>query len=295
MTSSDAPVLAIDVGTSAVKCGLAYGDGSVVAAVRPVATTAAAGGVHEVDADDWLRAVATCIGALGRPPRLAAVVVTGNGPTVVPAAADGRPLQPAITWLDRRSGAEVRLIAERTGRAREASFFLAKIYWVFRHAPELYRQTRGFVSGPEYVALRPHRALAHGPAGAGVSALLLGRRAGRRARHGPRQAAPVHRHRRRARQHHGGRRRRAGHSVGRAGVRRSARLRDGHAGHRGGDGAGDLQPVGQLGRGELLFPAPGRRPAAAVPAAHHRRSVQRSGIDFHYRQGARVVRAYRAG
>ena len=154
MTSWDAPVLAIDVGTSAVKCGLAYGDGSMVTAAQPVATRAAAGGVHEVDAGDWLRAAAACIGALGGPPELAAVVVTGNGPTVVPAGADGEPLHPAITWLDRRSGAEVELIAERTGRAREASFFLAKIYWVYRHAPELYRQTRGFVSGPEYVALR---------------------------------------------------------------------------------------------------------------------------------------------
>ena len=154
MTSPDAPVLAIDVGTSVVKCGLAYGDGSMVTAAQPVAATAAPGGVHEVDAGDWLRAVALCVGALGRPAALAAVVVTGNGPTVVAAGADGRPLHPAITWLDRRSGAEVRLIAERTGRAREASFFLAKIYWVFRHAPELYRQTRGFVSGPEYVALR---------------------------------------------------------------------------------------------------------------------------------------------
>ena len=167
MTSWDAPVLAIDVGTSSVKCGLARGDGSMVTAAQPVTTTAAPGGVHEVDAGDWLRAVAACIGVLGRPPRLAAVVVTGNGPTVVPAGADGRPLHPAITWLDRRSGDEVRLIAERTGRAREASFFLAKIFWVFRHAPELYRQTRGFVSGPEYVALRLtgvwHTALAAPP------------------------------------------------------------------------------------------------------------------------------------
>ena len=167
MTSWDAPVLAIDVGTSAVKCGLARGDGSMVTASQPVAATAAPGGVHEVDAGDWLRAVAACIGALGTPSALTAVVVTGNGPTVVPAGADGRPLHPAITWLDRRSGAEVALIAERTGRAREASFFLAKIYWVFRHAPELYRQTRGFVSGPEYVALRLtgcwHTALAAAP------------------------------------------------------------------------------------------------------------------------------------
>jgi xylulokinase len=154
MTSWDAPVLAIDVGTSAVKCGLAHGDGTMVTAARTVGTRAAAGGVHEVDAGDWLRALAACIGELGTPPALSAVVVTGNGPTVVPAGADGQALHPAITWLDRRSGDEVRLIAERTGRAREASFFLAKIYWVFRHAPELYRHTRGFVSGPEYVALR---------------------------------------------------------------------------------------------------------------------------------------------
>ena len=154
MTSWDAPVLAIDIGTSAVKCGLAYGDGAMVTATRPVATTAAPGGMHEVDAGDWLRAVAACIADLGRPGALAAVVVTGNGPTVVPAGANGEALHPAITWLDRRSGAEVGMIAERTGRAREASFFLAKIYWVFRHAPELYRHTRGFVSGPEYVALR---------------------------------------------------------------------------------------------------------------------------------------------
>ena len=154
MTSWEAPVLAIDVGTSAVKCGLVSAAGSVAVAVQPVATTAAPGGVHEVDAEAWMAAIAHCVRVLGAPRALTAVVVTGNGPTVVPAGADARPLHPAITWLDRRSSGEARLIAERTGRAREASFFLSKIYWVFRHAPELYRQTRGFVSGPEYVELR---------------------------------------------------------------------------------------------------------------------------------------------
>ena len=154
MTTWEAPVLAIDVGTSAVKCGLVSAAGSVAVAVRPVATTARPDGVHEVDAEAWMAAVAHCVHVLGAQRTLTAVVVTGNGPTVVPVAADARPLHPAITWLDRRSSGEARLIAERTGRAREASFFLAKIYWVFRHAPELYRQTRGFVSGPEYVELR---------------------------------------------------------------------------------------------------------------------------------------------
>lgn len=154
MTTCEAPVLAIDVGTSAVKCGLVSADGSVTAAVRPVATTAAPGGVHEVDAGAWMAAIADCARELGTQRALTAVVVTGNGPTVVPAGADTQPLHPAITWLDRRSSGEARLIAEHTGRAREASFFLSKIYWVFRHAPELYRQAHGFVSGPEYVELR---------------------------------------------------------------------------------------------------------------------------------------------
>lgn len=154
MATREAPVLAIDVGTSVVKCALVQADGSTALAAQPVAAAAAGGGVHEVDAEGWLRAVARNVAALGAPRALAAVVVTGNGPTIVPAAADARPLHPAITWLDRRSGAEARLIGERTGRPREAGFFLSKIFWVQRHAPQLYRRTHGFVSGPEYVELR---------------------------------------------------------------------------------------------------------------------------------------------
>ena len=154
MVDWETPVLAIDVGTSVVKCGLAQADGSIAVAAAPIATTAAAGGVHEVDAEEWIRAIAQCHAALGTPRALAAIVVTGNGPTVVAAGADARPLHPAITWLDRRSAAEANLIAERTGRPREAGFFLSKIYWLHRHVPQLYRQTHGFVSGPEYVELR---------------------------------------------------------------------------------------------------------------------------------------------
>lgn len=154
MATWEAPVLAIDVGTSAVKCALVRADGATTLAAQPITAAAAAGGVHEVDAEAWLRAIARNVAALGAPRALAAVVVTGNGPTVVPAGADTRPLHPAITWLDRRSGPEARLIGERTGRRREAGFFLSKIFWVYRHAPLVYRQTRGFVSGPEYVELR---------------------------------------------------------------------------------------------------------------------------------------------
>lgn len=154
MATWEAPVLAIDVGTSVVKCALVQADGATTLAAQPITPATAGGGVHEVDAEEWLRAIARNVAALGAPRALAAVVVTGNGPTIVPAGADARPLHPAITWLDRRSGAEAKLIGERTGRPREAGFFLSKVFWVKRHAPQLYRRTHGFVSGPEYVELR---------------------------------------------------------------------------------------------------------------------------------------------
>ena len=154
MATWEAPVLAIDVGTSVVKCGLVQADGATTVSAQPITAAVAPGGVHEVDAEEWMQAIARCVTALGTPRSLAAVVVTGNGPTVVPADLDGRPLHAAITWLDRRSATEARLIAERTGRPREAGFFLSKIFWVHRNAPLLYRDTHAFVSGPEYVELR---------------------------------------------------------------------------------------------------------------------------------------------
>ena len=154
MMTWEAPVLAIDVGTSVVKCGLVTADGAAAVSAQPIAASVAAGGAHEVDAEEWMHAIARSVATLGAPSALAAVVVTGNGPTVVAAGRNARPLHPAITWLDRRSAPEARLIAERTGRPQEAGFFLSKIFWVYRHAPLLYRQTHGFVSGPEYVELR---------------------------------------------------------------------------------------------------------------------------------------------
>ena len=195
MTSWDAPVLAIDIGTSAVKCGLAGGDGSMATASQPVATRAAPGGVHEVDAGDWLRAVAACIGALGTPPALTAVVVTGNGPTVVPAGADGRPLHPAITWLDRRSGAEVALIAERTGPRPRGEFLPGQDLLGVSPCPGTVPADPRFRLRSRVRCAAPHRVLAHGARGAAVSALLLGRRPARRARPRPRQVAAVRRHR----------------------------------------------------------------------------------------------------
>ena len=137
-----------------VKCGLAQADGQVTVAARPLAAAVSGAGRHEVAPAAWVRAIAACVRDLGLPRKLAAVVVTGNGPTVVPAAADATPLGHAVTWLDQRSTAESRLIAERTGREREAGFFLGKIFWFYRHAPQLYRQTHGFLSGPEFIELR---------------------------------------------------------------------------------------------------------------------------------------------
>ena len=78
-------------------------------------------------------------------------MVSGNGPTLVPVGRDGRPLDFAMTWLDRRGVEEARLAAEATGRYVDPSFYLPKALWLFRHKPRVYRDTRHFLACPEFV------------------------------------------------------------------------------------------------------------------------------------------------
>jgi xylulokinase len=149
-----APVLAIDVGTSMVKVGLARpARGQLTAVRRSIPAAVQRHPHHEVDPGNWLRAIAECVAEL-QPRELAAVVVTGNGPSVVPADADGQPIGNAITWLDQRASAQSDQIARQGGRRREATFFLAKVLWYLQEEPQLFGAVRAFVSAPEFVELQ---------------------------------------------------------------------------------------------------------------------------------------------
>ena len=113
-------VLAFDVGTSVLKGALFDRNGTPVSrAELPLELISHPDPLwHESDARGWvkaLRLVAHRIGHSDAGP-LDAVVVSGNGPPLLPVGADGIPLSPAMTWMDRRGVTEAGIISEKSGR-----------------------------------------------------------------------------------------------------------------------------------------------------------------------------------
>lgn len=151
-------VIAVDLGTTSVKAALFHEDGSCLALRRaPVRSHVGAHAIeHEIDPDDWTRAVEGLLSVLasihpGGLSAISCVVVSGNGPTILPVDAKGSPLHRAITWMDRRASEESALAADLLGRSLDPAYNLPKTLWFKRKKPEIYAKTRHFISCPEFV------------------------------------------------------------------------------------------------------------------------------------------------
>ncbi len=148
-------ILAYDIGTSFLKGAVVDADGRVQARAQvPVRTACSDGPLqNECDANTWLSGMALVTAQLGlrEKERLRGVVISSNGPTMVPVSAAGDPLDFAMTWMDRRSGQEAELIAEYADSHVDASFYLPKALWIKRNKPDLYAKTRWFLPCAEFV------------------------------------------------------------------------------------------------------------------------------------------------
>jgi xylulokinase len=82
------------------------------------------------------------------------VAVSGNGPTLVPVGADGIPLHPAITWMDRRAVAEAARAGKVAGRFLDPTYNLPKALWFKDMRPGIYERTAHFSGCPEFVCGR---------------------------------------------------------------------------------------------------------------------------------------------
>lgn len=148
-------ILVYDIGTSLIKGALFDCD----AALRdhfevPVALLENEDPLfHEQDPEAWInsikeinkRIIDTVSGNID------GVVISGNGPTLLPADVDGKPLTPAISWMDSRCSAESDIIKEITGSYIDSTFYLPKAYWLFKNRPDIYGKTEYFFSCPEYI------------------------------------------------------------------------------------------------------------------------------------------------
>jgi xylulokinase len=163
-------LLGIDVGTSSVKVVALGTDGAVVAEHAVGYETAVPQpGWAEQDPEAWWRAVGEATRALlARAAATAALDVVGIGlsgqmHTFVLVDRDGRPVRPAVTWMDTRAAAVLPAVRERIAAAglRERlanpavlGLTLPPLVWLSEHEPESLRRTRALLSAKDYVRLR---------------------------------------------------------------------------------------------------------------------------------------------
>lgn len=149
-------ILVLDIGTTDLKAALFDADGtSLETGQRPLSLSSSTSNSlhHETDAMAWVRGVRELCGEFELSPKKKpdAIVVSGNGPTLVPIGSDDRPLCPAMLWMDRRGIEEAADISEINGFYVDPTFFLPKALWFYRHAPEIYEKTKFFSPCPEYI------------------------------------------------------------------------------------------------------------------------------------------------
>ncbi|GAB3474798.1 FGGY-family carbohydrate kinase [Amycolatopsis cihanbeyliensis] len=162
-------LLGIDIGTSSSKGVLVDPQGTVLArASRPHATSTPHPGWVEHDAESvWWRdflALARDLVAAADGDRLAGLAVSGIGPVLLPATADGNPLRQAILYgVDTRATREIEEltaelgaeeILERGGTPLSSQAVGPKWRWLARNEPAVFERAELFLMASSYLVHR---------------------------------------------------------------------------------------------------------------------------------------------
>jgi ribulose kinase len=161
-------VMGIDYGTGGVRVGLFERDGAPVAfhAVE-FPTSHDRPGWAEQDPGEWWSALTQAVpGALRdsgvAPEDIAGISVDATSSTVLAVDADGRPLRPAIMWMDVRASDQAERVAA-TGHpalkyngfgAVSAEWGLPKALWIKESEPEVFAAARYLVDCADWVTHR---------------------------------------------------------------------------------------------------------------------------------------------
>ncbi|HZE41461.1 MAG TPA: FGGY-family carbohydrate kinase [Stackebrandtia sp.] len=162
-------LLGIDIGTSSAKGVLVDADGTVVArADRAHDTSTPRPGWVEHDAETvwWadFRHLASELLRAADGREIAGLCVSGIGPVLLPADADGNPLRPAILYgVDTRAGAEIEelnaefgagAIMDRGGTPLSSQAVGPKLRWLAKHEPQVWDRTRMLLMASSFVVHR---------------------------------------------------------------------------------------------------------------------------------------------
>jgi xylulokinase len=162
VTADPRVLVAVDLGTSALKAGILSPDGRLRGFARvpyPLLLDGAPGRAEQ-DPDAWWTALGRGIGiALARaagegPVEPLAICIVGQGPTLVATAADGRALAPAITWLDRRAARETAAAVATIGRGGWVVGLLGRALLLATLRPEVVEDSAWLLAAWDHLAFR---------------------------------------------------------------------------------------------------------------------------------------------
>ena len=160
--------LGLDVGTTGAKAAVVDREGKVLArGYREYELIFPGENRVEQNAEDWWSAskdaVRQALGKLARPEEITALSLSTQGATMLPVDRRGDPLRLALTWMDGRAAAEAEeltdalgydVIYRKSGWRPEAELDAAKILWLRKHEPRLFRDAAYFVSTLEFMNYR---------------------------------------------------------------------------------------------------------------------------------------------
>ena len=160
-------VIGCDLGSQGTNAALYAEDGTLVATrYEPHELSFPAPGWAEQDAEEWITAVTATVGGLVReapdPAAIRGLAFGSQLDGMVVVGANGRPLRPAMIWMDRRAEDQAADVAGRMDRAEfyrlsganlDSSHAVFKALWVRDNEPEAFERAALFLS-PGAFALR---------------------------------------------------------------------------------------------------------------------------------------------
>ena len=151
--------IGIDVGTTSLKALALDENGECVATAKKTYDLFANGAEATQNADDWydatvfaIREIAEKVSVIGK---ICAISISAQGGTTVLLNSDGKTITPAYSWMDNRASAECEelkekfgsdLIYNRYGWRMQPNADAAKLLWMKKNIPDIYKNAASFPS-----------------------------------------------------------------------------------------------------------------------------------------------------
>lgn len=172
--------LTIDIGTSSIKVAVFSETGKIICSYkRDCVPFFPAEGYVEQDAEDWwvvVKGLLNDVFVKEDPRSISCIVISGQTPACVPIDEDGKPVRPAIIWMDRRSSAQTKWLKEHLDNQMlenslnnlDSYFGGVKWLWYLQNEPELYQKTWKILQANSYISYLLTGMTAIDPSQAGI-------------------------------------------------------------------------------------------------------------------------------